>query len=105
MPSSETLTNCPFCSKMTITILHIPLVINKFVNRGRSGGTRTRKNEEKYNVLSGCEECGKSKKEVEKELNEGKQIPHEEKLKRAKESGMPTILETPVPDKDEWDEE
>ncbi|MFH1825654.1 MAG: hypothetical protein ABH873_10610 [Candidatus Firestonebacteria bacterium] len=86
---------------MTITILHIPLVINKFTNKGRSGGTRTRKQEEKYNVLSGCEACKKSKKEVEKALNEGKQLPHEEKLKRAKKSGLPTMIETIVEERDD----
>lgn len=102
---SETLTNCPFCGKMTITVLHIPLTVSKVSSRCRAGGTTKIVQKERFDILSGCDACGKSKKEVEKELNEGKQVPHEEKLKRSKKAGMPTMIETPTPDMDEWDDD
>ena len=89
MPT-EALINCPFCSKLTITILHIPLTVSKVSSRCRAGGTTKKVQKEKYDILSGCEACGKSKKEVEKALNEGKQLSHEEKLKRFKDAGLPT---------------
>jgi len=90
----ESLTNCPFCKKMTIKLLHIPFVSNTFTSKCRAGGKNTRIQKEKYDVLSGCEACGKSLKEVEKELNgEGKQASHEERLKRIRDSGLPTRVE------------
>jgi len=90
---SEQLTNCPFCGKLSIKILHIPHVVNKFASGCRAGGKRTFIQEEKYNVISGCEECGKSKKEVEKTLNQGKEIDHKEVVKRIKKQGLPTRIE------------
>ena len=35
----------------------------------------------------------KSRKEVEKAFNEGKRASHEERIKRIKESGLPTRIE------------
>ena len=90
---SETLTNCPFCGKLAIKILHIPFVTNKFASGCRAGGKRTFVQEEKYDVISGCEACGKSKKEVEKALNEGEEISHKERIRRIKKSGLPTRIE------------
>ena len=90
---SEQLTNCPFCGKLTIKILHIPFVVNKFSSGCRAGGKRTFVQEEKLNILSGCDECGKSQKEVEKALNDGTdKITHEERIRRIKESGLPTVM-------------
>ena len=94
MKPQETLINCPFCGKMTIKILHIPFVSNTFTSRCRAGGKTTIIQKEKYDIISGCDACGKSLKEVEKELNgEGRQQSHEERLKRIKDSGMPTRIE------------
>lgn len=93
MPS-ETVIQCPFCGKQTITILHIPFVSNTFTSKSRAGGKVTRIQKERYDILSGCSECVKSRKEVEKALNTGrtKEISHEERLKRIKEAGLPTKL-------------
>ena len=90
----ETLTNCPFCHKLTIKILHIPFVSNTFKSRSRAGGRVTRYQKEKYNVLSGCDLCGKSKKEIERALNGPvKEISHEERIRRLKEAGLPIKLQ------------
>ena len=90
---SEGLTDCPFCGSHTIKILHIPFVANTFASKCRAGGRNTVIQKSDDKVLSGCENCGKSQKEVEKALNEGKEISHEERIKRMKESGLPTQLE------------
>ena len=97
----ESVIECPFCGKMTITILHIPFVTNTFTSKCRAGGKNTIIQKERFDVLSGCEACGKSKKEVEKALNKGKQIPHEERLKRAKKSGLPVMIESIVEERDD----
>ena len=94
MTSKETLTNCPFCGKMTITILHVPFVANIFTSKCRAGGRNTVYQKERFDVMSGCEACGKNRKEVEKALNSsGKEQSHEERLKRLKEAGLPTRIE------------
>lgn len=91
--SSETLTNCPFCGKLTITILHIPFVANTFTSKCRAGGRNTRYQKERFDVMSGCDECGKTRKEVENALNSsGKEQSHEDRLRRLKESGLPTKI-------------
>jgi len=95
MPS-ETIIQCPFCGKETITILNIPFVSNTFTSKCRAGGKSTVIQKERHNVLSGCLECGKSKKDIEKALNTGKtkEESHEERLRRIKEAGLPTIIES-----------
>ena len=96
MPS-ETLTTCPFCKKETIRVLHIPFVKQTITSKCRAGGRNTRYQHEKFEVISGCSACGKSKEEVEKALNGPlKKESHEERLKRLRESGIPTVIETPV---------
>jgi len=91
--SSETLTTCPFCKNMTIKILHIPFVANTFTSKCRAGGRNTVYQREKFNILSGCEVCDKTQKEVQDELDGKKEIPHEERLRRIRESGLPTNIE------------
>jgi len=94
--ASESLTNCPFCGKLTISILNIPFVANTFTSKCRAGGRTTRIQKERHNVLSGCEACGKSQKEIEKALNEGsaKQVSHEERLRRLREAELPLKIES-----------
>jgi hypothetical protein len=40
-------------------------------------------------LLDKCPSCGKTKKEIEKALKEGKQLSNEEIIKRMKEAGLP----------------
>ncbi len=90
----ETKIVCPFCGENTIKCLFRPSS-SRFK---RSRGSAISKNvtiwtKEKYIVVSGCSNCGKSKEEVEEEFKrqekEGAKIPHEEVIRRAKEAGLP----------------
>jgi len=91
--AEEKLTNCPFCKKLTIKIIHQPFVARKGLTRSRLGSGGPIYTREKSDVMSGCEACGKSLKEVEEVLNdEGKGKSHEERLKRLQESGLPTKI-------------
>ena len=91
----ETQTSCPFCKKMSIRVLHIPFVSNTFSSRCRAGGKNTKIQKERYDILSGCSECGKTQKEVDYAFEHGtKQETRDDKLKRLQASGLPLILES-----------
>jgi len=90
--TSEKLTNCPFCGKETIRILHQPFVARKSMSKSRFGAGGPKYTKERSDVLSGCEACGKSQKEVQKAL-EGKEVrSHEERMERLKKRGLPLVL-------------
>lgn len=93
MMASETLTTCPFCKKLTVKVLHIPFVANTYTSKCRAGGKKLVYQREKFNVLSGCEACGKTQKEVQDELDGKREIPHEERIRRLQQSGLPTRIE------------
>ena len=93
MPEAQT--SCPFCKKMSIRVLHIPFVSNTFSSSCRAGGRNTKIQKERFDILSGCSECGKTLKEVEDGFEHGtKKETHEEKLKRISGSGLPIIIES-----------
>jgi len=57
--------DCPFCGVGKIDVLHIP----ESVRQSKSGEMSVpRKTKENYMVESGCSNCGKSQKEVERAL-------------------------------------
>ncbi|MFH1825138.1 MAG: hypothetical protein ABH873_07960 [Candidatus Firestonebacteria bacterium] len=97
---------CPFCKKGKIEIIYFPPTV-KFVKGSWGGGKSEGKMSSDSTIIKTekCPDCGASKKDIKKALNHGKQIPHEEKLKRAKEGGMPTSIETPITDKAEYDDD
>jgi len=90
---------CPFCHKMTISAIHHPPVLQTSVSRA-AGRTSTKfyQTKEKTEITSGCSNCGKSQKEVEKALKEGSQdedIEKEKKiLERLKQQGFPNEITT-----------
>lgn len=91
---------CPFCHKPTIDVLYTPGFVTTRQTRSAAAGTKPVRfrTSDKYEFLSGCLNCGKSKKEV-KEAYEGKKrLSHEERLRRLRESGLPTIIETKIQD-------
>lgn len=90
----EAVTNCPFCGKETIKILHQPFVARKGMSKSRFGSGGPVFTKEKSDVLSGCEACGKSQKEVEKAMNGVAPISHEERLERLKKRGLPLVIES-----------
>lgn len=84
---------CPFCDEKTIkTIYTPPLRRTASKSYGSKGGTIVIGTPEKYEVLSGCSNCRKSRKEVEKKIKEPESKPpsHKEILKRLKEAELPT---------------
>lgn len=91
----ESVIQCPFCHKETVRIIRRPCIVNITKSTCRAGGHNKRISREKNDVLSGCSECGKSQKEVEKALDKGttKPLSHEERLKRLQEAGIPLRIE------------
>ena len=89
MPEQKTI-KCPFCEKGDITTLYTPRMM--VTSYGRAGHSKKAMNyfkDEKYEILSEkCPNCGKSKKEIEKALKEGKEPSREEVLKRLREAGL-----------------
>ena len=82
---------CPFCEKDTIDAIYIPPVLQSATSRTSAKSiTKFYQTKEKYEIQSGCSNCGKSQKEVEKALNEGKEDTEKEKriLERLKQQGI-----------------
>jgi len=88
---NEIMLECPFCEKRVIKYLYKPASDRVRRARGSSiSKTMTFWTKEKYEILSKkCPNCGKTKKEIEKRLKEGKLIPHKELIRRIKEAGLP----------------
>jgi len=80
---------CPFC-KAKIKVLYKPSMLRFHVSRVSAKTARVPyRTEEKREILvDKCPNCGKSKKEIEKRLKEGKQPTNEEIIRRMKEAGL-----------------
>ena len=88
---------CPFCKRGDISVLYTSEHMS--VHSTHAAGRRARipnYHPERYDVFSKCPNCGASKKEIKKALETGtiKKVSHEELIKRIKESGLPTKIET-----------
>ena len=82
---------CPFCGKKTISALFIPSILQSHTSRSAAKSiTNFYRTKEKHEIQSGCSNCGKSAKEIQKALNEGKKNPENEKkiLERLKKQGL-----------------
>jgi len=90
----EKVVNCPFCDKLTIHIIHQPFVSRKSMSKSRFGAGGPRYTKERAEVLSGCDACGKTKREVQSVLNGEKKISHNERMERLKKRGLPLVLTT-----------
>lgn len=87
---------CPFCNKGEIVVMTIPEHYDMTTSRISSGSKKIpRFHEERIDVHEKCPNCGKTKKEIEKALQTGetKQLTHEERLKKIRDSGLPTKIE------------
>ena len=82
---------CPFCKQKTINVIHIEETFSAKRTRIRAGrSTKYVKSPERYEILvEKCSNCGKSKKEIEKSLKQGKELSNEEIIRRMKEAGLP----------------
>jgi len=96
MPEN-TIIECPFCHKMTINAINYPPILQTSVSRA-TGHTSTKfyQTKDKTGITSGCSNCGKSQKEIEKALKEGKEEPDKEKkiLERLKQQGFSNEITT-----------
>jgi len=83
---------CPICEMGEIVTLYTPKTfITKYARASSNKKSVSYYKEEKYVIISPkCPNCGKSKKDIEKALKEGKQPSREEIIKRMKETGLPT---------------
>jgi len=90
MPEQKII-KCPICGQGDITTLYTPkIMITRYGRAASNKKAITYFKDEKYQVLSDkCPNCGKSKKEIEKRLKEGKEPSNEEIIKRMKEAGLP----------------
>jgi len=86
---------CPFCGKNVIKVLHKEQTFSIQKTRCRAGRSNENiRSPEKYEILSDkCPSCGRSRKEIEKILKEGKPPSTSEIIRRMKEAGIdPTKL-------------
>jgi len=89
---TETLTECPFCGKKTIHIFHQPFVSRKSMSKSRFGTGGPVFTKERFDVLSGCDACEKTQKEVDKALSGKVERSHEERLEIFRKRGLPLVL-------------
>jgi len=88
----EKVANCPFCGELTIHVLHQPFMVRKSMSKSRFGCGGPVYTKERYEVISGCEACSKSKKESQAALEGEKEVSHEERLERLNKRGLPLVL-------------
>jgi len=90
--------NCPFCGKTTLFAIYTPSFFQAHRSHSSASGSKTTyfKTKEKYEVQSPCPNCGKSVKEIQKALIEGKKDPEKEKkiLERLKKQGLDFNVQT-----------
>jgi len=87
---------CPVCGKQGVKAFVKPSYL--VANIGRiSGKTSTKyyRIPESCDYQGKCPHCGASQKEMQKALETGisKRMSHEERLKKIKEAGLPTVIE------------
>ncbi len=85
---------CPFCKVGELTISYVPGSVR--FKKGSWGGSRPgviRSQEHSSIQEEKCPNCGKSKKEIQMKLDGEGEVSHEERLKRLRDSGLPTRVE------------
>jgi len=88
---------CPFCNKIGVPVLHqIPTLQTATSHAAGKTKTKYYYTKEKYEVQTPCHNCGKSAKEIQKALDEGKRDPEKERkiLERLKKQGLDMSFET-----------
>jgi hypothetical protein len=89
MPEIITI-KCPFCKEGDIKISHRERQIITKKSTCRAGGKNMSIQHAKDEVLSDCQKCSKTIKEISKRLKEGKQVSCKDAAKRMEEAGLPT---------------
>lgn len=84
---------CPNCGKESVEAWLYPSYLGHHTSRISKGAKTTYyKEKERFELASGCPECGKNLKELQEIEKYGK-LTHEERLKRMREAGIPTRIE------------
>lgn len=73
--------DCPFCNKGKIKVLHLPFISRTSMGKCRAGRGGKVFSKERYEILAGCSNCGKPKKEIEKVFKGKRKLSHKERLK------------------------
>lgn len=78
--------NCPFCNQQVVDTIYYPPVTQISVSRA-AGRTAKRfyTTQEKYEIISDCSNCGKTKSEIKRALKEGTPEDKERRKKRYEE--------------------
>jgi len=82
---------CPFCNKGYINIIvELPVVKHRRAYGASTSKSIVYRTKERFQVHGDCLKCGKSQKEIQKALNEGKEDPEKDKriLERLKQQGL-----------------
>lgn len=88
----EKVIECPFCGEETIHIVHQPFVARKSLSMSRFGTGGPRYTKESFKILSGCDLCSKTRKEVEKALEGTERLKHADRIDMLKKRGLPLVL-------------
>lgn len=85
---------CPFCKKEAVKAIYYPPVLQAATSSSAAAGRKTKfyRTKEKYEIISDCKNCEKSKKEIEKALKEGSKIDFKKKIEELKKAGLPTTI-------------
>lgn len=87
---------CPFCGKDGVSAFVKPSYLQAKTSRISSGAKTTyHRVPESIEYQGSCPHCGKTAKEMQDAQKTGvvKKQSNEERLKRIKESGLPTVIE------------
>jgi len=87
----QTILECPFCRAKTINATFFPSILQSATSRSAAGSkTKFYQTKEKYEIQSGCPNCKKSQKEIERELKKsGTDVEKEQKImERLKKEGL-----------------
>jgi len=90
----ETVMDCPFCQKGKIKVFHKEGYFQARTSRiSNKSSTKQYYVPDQYDILEGCPECGKTKKQIQDECNGKTVISHEERLERLRKRGLPLVLD------------
>ena len=84
---------CPFCNKGEIEADYFPSILSS--RKGSYGGSKPKFERSSSNMIittEKCPTCGKTANEIKKRIEKGEIQSHEDRVKRLKESGMPTQI-------------
>ncbi|MFH1337551.1 MAG: hypothetical protein ABIH55_01615 [Nanoarchaeota archaeon] len=96
---------CPFCKKGKIKVSFIAGYTSWRKSSISAGSKQTRYfHDPRIKIHNKCPNCGASKSDIKEAIEKGvSKESHEEKLKRFKNSGIPTMIEIPIKKDKDWE--